>query len=269
MDPDQLYVTIGYYTVPILDRLKWPAPSPNPVRKGEYLLPITSVLLGLSTLAVFLRFYTRTFIIFKVGLDDFLIIPGYIAMIAVNVGQIYSVKAGWGFHVWDFKLENAKLLTISGYTVQIAIAVCCLFTKLSILLSYLRFSPPGLRLWVKITMGFVTAYSIGLLIPIIAACNPLHIYWDNYIRTPDIRDKCLSPFQVRVVQYLICAFNIFADIVMMVLPIPTIWALQMPTRQKWSVVLVFLIWMVSTIAAIVRMGITVKTFQTYDTLCKI
>ncbi|KAF3942209.1 hypothetical protein ABW19_dt0210507 [Dactylella cylindrospora] len=266
MDSSKIYVTIGYYVIALEERLKWPVASPNPVRKGNYLVPVTSVLLGLSTLAVLLRLYTRAFIIYKLGVDDFLIVPGYLAAVATNIGQIFSLQAGWGLHVWDFKLENTRKLAISGYTVQITMAFCCMFTKLSILLSYLRFSPPVLRFWVQATMIFIVAWTLGLIIPSIVACNPPHLYWDSYIRTPEIAAKCLSPYVVRIIQYMLCAFNIFSDIIVMVLPIPTVWHLQMPTKQKWSVVLIFLIWVIATIAAILRLSVTVKTFEQYDTL---
>ncbi|KAF3939742.1 hypothetical protein ABW19_dt0208440 [Dactylella cylindrospora] len=270
MNSSTIYITIGYYQISLAEKLSWPPPNPNPPRKGHYLVPFDSVMLGISTTAMILRLYSRAFIVYRLGIDDLLIIPGYLSAVTLTVAQIISLRAGWGVHVQDFDLANARLLALTGYIVQMTIALCCLFTKLSILLSYLRFSPKsgywfwGLRFWVKVTMVFITVWTLSLTFTLVLSCNPPHIYWDTYIRTPEQAAKCISPYKIRVIQYTICSLNILSDIIVMILPIPTIWSLQMPKRQKWSCILIFLVWAVATVAAILRLWMTIKAFEAFD-----
>ncbi|KAF3930885.1 hypothetical protein ABW19_dt0204970 [Dactylella cylindrospora] len=263
-----VHITIGFYRIPLTEKLSWPPPSPNPPRKGNFLVEFMSVLLGISTIAVILRLYTRAFLLRRLDLDDLFIIPGYLAAIGVNVSEIYTLKAGWGYHVWDFDLNNARLITVAGYSVQITITFSCLFTKLSLLLSYLRFAPPGrrLRFWILATIIFTTAWNLGFIIPCIISCNPPHLYWDTYIRTPEVDAKCLSPVQVRIFQYLLCGFNIISDIITMVLPIPTVWKLQLPRRQKWSLLAIFLAWTIVIVAAVLRLTYSFISFSAFDAL---
>ncbi|EPS39767.1 hypothetical protein H072_6447 [Dactylellina haptotyla CBS 200.50] len=263
LDPNSIYIVIGYYAIKLEERLTFPPPNTiNPERRGHYLVPILSVLLSVSTLATVLRTYTRVFVVRKFGHDDILIIPAYLAALILTIAEIISLDAGWGLHVWDFRLEDARKLTISGYTVQTCMAACCLLTKLSILISYLRFAPSGLRFWAMVTIGFVTLWTLGLMIPLILSCFPPHLYWDTYFRTPGM--KCFSPFTIRILQYTTCSLNILTDIIVLFLPIPTIWNLHMPTRQKWSCVLVFALWTVATIAAVLRLWKTITAFEAFD-----
>ncbi|KAK6507195.1 hypothetical protein TWF481_005645 [Arthrobotrys musiformis] len=259
----ELKIVIGYYEIPLAEKLSWPPPNTvNPQRRGHYLLPILGILLFLSTAATILRIYTRLFVVRTFGHDDILILPAYLAALSIVIAEIKSLEAGWGLHVWDFLLEQTRLLVITGYAVQVSVGVCCWLTKMSILLSYLRFAQGKLRLYVKISLVFVTLWSIALLIPIILSCYPPHLYWDTYLRTPDM--KCFSPFQIRILQYTSCSLNILSDLIILILPIPTVWNLKMPPRQKWTCVLIFMLWTIATIAAILRLEKTVSSFEVFD-----
>ncbi|KAK6332590.1 hypothetical protein TWF730_004249 [Orbilia blumenaviensis] len=256
-------IVIGYYEIPLAEKLSWPPPNTiNPPRKGHYLLPLIGILFAMSTIATALRIYTRLFVLRTFGHDDILILPAYLAALAIIIAEIKSLEAGWGLHVWDFLLEQARLLVISGYVVQVSVGVCCWLTKMSILLSYLRFAQGKLRLWVKLSLVFVTLWSIALLVPMILSCYPPHLYWDYYVRTPDM--KCFSPFQIRILQYTSCSLNIFSDVIILILPLPTVWNLKMPPRQKWTCALIFMLWTVATIAAVLRLANTVTYFQVFD-----
>ncbi|KAF3197763.1 hypothetical protein TWF106_004121 [Orbilia oligospora] len=76
--------------------------------------------------------------------------------------------------------------------------------------------------------------------------------------------KCFSPFQIRILQYTSCSLNILSDVIILVLPIPTVWKLKMPPRQKWTCALIFMLWTIATIAAILRLEKTVSSFEVFD-----
>lgn len=109
----------------------WPTPNyANPERRGPAATIIVSVLLGLVTLILIVRIYTRVRISRGFGLDDVLIIFAYVR---VFLGRHYPLclshgltskqiptaafavlsfvamwKFGWGTHVWDVPIALTK-----------------------------------------------------------------------------------------------------------------------------------------------------------------
>lgn len=236
-----LEITIGYFTINLEESSKWPpANTINPPSKGNYLVPLTSTLLGLSLAAIVSRLYSRAFLVKRFGIDDILILPGFLAVVALTVSMIMSLEYGWGKHIWDNELKNARMTALLGYIVQIACAVAGVFTKLSLLFSYFRFAPKQLRKWIWIVIVFVACWGVGLLMPIVLSCIPINIFWDSLVRGPT--DQCIPASGIRIVQYMQGSLNIFSDLVILVLPLPTIWKLALPSRQKWSVVVILALW---------------------------
>ncbi|KAF3940593.1 hypothetical protein ABW19_dt0209220 [Dactylella cylindrospora] len=257
-------ITIGYFTITFKDILSWPPPNTeNPPVKGEYLIPIVSILLALSTIAIICRIYSRALIVNTFGIDDVLIVPAYLGAVSLIVAEIISLQGGWGRHIWDNDLKDARLLALCGYVAQVSVGFSGMFSKLSILFSYFRFAPKKLRYWVWATIVFVTLWGVGLMVPIILSCVPIELYWNTIFRTPDM--KCLSPLAIRTIQYVQAGLNIFSDLLVLILPIPTIWHLQMPVRQKWSCAVIFTLWITATIAAVLRLWSTAKTIESVDT----
>lgn len=110
------------------------------------------------------------------------------------------------------------------------------FAKISICLLYLRLSPRRtFHVLVFIVIGFVVAYSVSAMIVIIFQCNPIAATWDPALRVLPTT-TCINQVAAYLTQVSI---NIFADLLILILPIPTIWALQLPRRQKISVSSVF------------------------------
>lgn len=108
----------------------WPTPNyVNPERRGPAATIIVSVLLGLVTLILVVRIYTRVRISRGFGLDDVLIIFAYVWFPLVDTHLLseprltskqiptaaFAVlsfvamwKFGWGTHVWDVPIELTK-----------------------------------------------------------------------------------------------------------------------------------------------------------------
>ena len=107
-------------------------------------------------------------------------------------------------------------------------------TKSSILLLYLRiFSPSPLirnliivNLWANI-LFYVVAFFVEMF-----NCVPRAAIWD--VRIQDYH--CLD---VEAAELASAAFNVVSDFAILVLPISTVWTLQMRTKKKLAVVSVF------------------------------
>jgi hypothetical protein len=110
------------------------------------------------------------------------------------------------------------------------------FVKISICCLYLRLSPKRtLRLSVYVVVSFVVAYSFSSILVIIFACNPIAATWDLALEVLPTT-TCIDEPAAYIAQ---AGINIFADLVILILPMRTIWGLQLPLRQKISVSSVF------------------------------
>lgn len=110
------------------------------------------------------------------------------------------------------------------------------FAKCSILAFYLRLSQDRtFRILVYITIGFISAYATSGVMVIIFSCNPIAASWDL-----DLAALPTTTCVNRPVNYLAQAsFNIFSDIVIILLPIRTVWNLQMRLGQRLSIIAIF------------------------------
>lgn len=113
--------------------------------------------------------------------------------------------------------------------------------KLSIFLLYLRIFTLEQRTRIVIYCGIALTsifYTFSTLFPIIV-CSP---------RKGETR--FVSQFSSRCAQentlgYIMTAFNVISDHYILVIPMPIVWKLQLPTRKKVEVSAVFLIGILS------------------------
>ena len=100
------------------------------------------------------------------------------------------------------------------------------FAKLSILFLYRRLSPVRwFRYCIYFVMGVIAAYSIAILFALIFPCKPIAANWDVTITN----GKCADKAKI----YLATAgVNIVTDLLILALPIPMVWNLQMARRTR-------------------------------------
>jgi hypothetical protein len=78
----------------------------------------------------------------------------------------------------------------------------------------------------------VVGYTVGISLSLIFACNPIEKSWDVTITT----GACIS----RPALYITTAvLGVATDIVLLLLPVPMVLKLQMPTFQKAGLLLMF------------------------------
>jgi hypothetical protein len=111
-------------------------------------------------------------------------------------------------------------------------STCVSFAKLSILVFYLRLSPEKKFRWAVFGLiGIVIAYTVTYLIVIFAICNPVALNWDL-----TLDGKCISRMAPMMV---LSVANICIDIAILVIPVHVVIPLQMPKRQKISLIFLF------------------------------
>lgn len=104
--------------------------------------------------------------------------------------------------------------------------------KLSIMFFYLRvFVNKGLRIGVKIAMAVTLLWSAGNIIQVFVICRPFRSSWD--ITVPGVCGNRQGSF------IAIGVFNVVTDFIILLLPIPTVWGLQMRKSAKVALTGVF------------------------------
>jgi hypothetical protein len=106
--------------------------------------------------------------------------------------------------------------------------------KLSVMLFYLRvFVNRGLRLATKLALGFVATWSAANILQVFLICRP---FAKTYSLT--VEGTCGDQIASFIA---IGAFNIITDIIIITLPLPTVWSLKMSTAGKLGITGVFLV----------------------------
>ncbi|RYN50785.1 hypothetical protein AA0114_g5830 [Alternaria tenuissima] len=145
------------------------------------------------------------------------------------------MKSGLGYHMWEVKTEDYELPFQKWTLVGIILyATSLAFSKLSILLFYLRLSPQkGFRTLVHMLIACVIVYATVYDLVSTFGCRPIAATWD-LTRLPGA--VCMN----QLTKYMaLSVLNIVIDVITLVLPIPVVARLQMSRRRKITVCGIF------------------------------
>jgi hypothetical protein len=135
------------------------------------------------------------------------------------------------------------------YIAAVTYVLCGSFAKLSLLVFYLRISPEK---WFRIatwtTIFIISAYTTGIALALIFACQPIARMWDVTIT----EGFCLNLPSLYIA---IAVSNIASDVVLFFLPLPMVVKLHIPLRQKIGLFFIFGIGSMTVITSIVRVSI--------------
>ena len=126
---------------------------------------------------------------------------------------------------WSAQMEYVSFITF----------VCALaFAKLSVLHLYLRIFDlqRSFRITVWIVYGLNLAWGISFFFGYIWKCAPIPDYW----MTANLTGRCLP----NKFNYAFAFSNIILDAIILILPLPMVWSLNMSRRQKIVISGVFL-----------------------------
>ncbi|TQS36311.1 hypothetical protein Golomagni_03243 [Golovinomyces magnicellulatus] len=179
-----------------------------------------------------LRFWVRFAMLKSRGLDDLLLIVAVIFSILLSASCFLSDKLGLGNQTWQLtsldstqKIKIASNITKALYGCYFAYPTAIIFTKLSIMATYLRVLPPGHLRRSTIALSVVTVvFWVASIFAIIFTCIPLQAAWDQRVigRCYDI----LNFFMIS------SSFHILLDVLLCILPIPIVWSLSLPKTQR-------------------------------------
>jgi hypothetical protein len=134
-----------------------------------------------------------------------------------------------------------------------------ILSKLTLCFFYYRLSP---SLWYQYSVYFTgflcTASLVGIWFSVLFACKPIAAGWDVRM---SVGATCINRPPIYITQ---AAFGCITDVMLLVLPIPTVIGLQMSTRQKLGLVGLFAIGSITLITSIVRLVLLLPSLSNPD-----
>lgn len=265
-----MYVSLNLPLLPILSSLSlsqrlavqvaimtWVSnvtPAVDTISQWRSIFAICAVLSMMSLIIVSLRIWV-SFRGHGLGAND------YMAMLAVVFGLVYStlaiVQTKYGLGL-PLKLRSTvpsdalafKQANFAGRPIyQLGVS----FFKISLLLSYLRLIQDTDQRTYEITVWFaITVIFIGHLgssLALVFACKPVSFSWSLPVEGDMEHPTCLNVSSAGVGYSII---TIVSDILVVMLPIPILVKLNIPTRKKVGIIGLFLLGLFTTICSIMR-----------------
>ncbi|KAH7124762.1 hypothetical protein EDB81DRAFT_872415 [Dactylonectria macrodidyma] len=232
----------------------------HPLRKNDVAAYISA---GVGLFLAFLFFaqflYVKLWVLRKADGEAACLTLSWIFSIATQAILIRSFyNRLMGLHVWEMTLvqfdESSKIMVLT----PILYAVETGFAKASLIVFYYKLSPQKLWKWSIYGVFFlVVGYNTAIFFAIIFACKPLQKNWKASMSG----GTCINRPAIYVAT---AALGILTDLVLLVMPIPMIVRLQMPSPQKTGLILLFIIGSATLVTSIVRMVLLLPILRDGD-----
>ncbi|GES57531.1 hypothetical protein ATEIFO6365_0001081900 [Aspergillus terreus] len=213
-----------------------------------YTLPVSIVFITLAVIIVLLRLYTRYCFVRTPGWDDAVIVAALLADIVFFTFIILEIKYGMGKdqsevspHDLHHQLK-ALWASIPLYNLTLN------FAKASVTLLYMRLfsSTKDYRIILVFTLVAVIITGLYMVFSTFFFCTPVRAFWDRSI--PDA--YCLPE---AVIWPLNAGIQISTDAWLVILPMPVLFRLRLPRRQKCALIFVFALGLFVCATSIVRL----------------
>lgn len=132
-----------------------------------------------------------------------------------------------GVHAWEISMDDYALYSRLILAAPLTYAICMACAKAALCLFYGRLSPGVVfQIAVKATLILSVGAYLGIFFSLLFACRPIAASWDPLLAPTA---QCANRAAIYIATALI---GIITDVMLLVLPLPTIWRLQMPVKQK-------------------------------------
>ncbi|KAF2274262.1 uncharacterized protein EI97DRAFT_444269 [Westerdykella ornata] len=192
-----------------------------------------AVTIALNIIAALLfggRIWTRTFPVFRMGPDDYLILLAYPLVLVDSILLLVSVPYGFGADLANMTMvdieEQLKYVTVS----QPIWAWSMCVIKCSVTAMLLRLEND--KFWRRFLWGMIGVHillAVYCTIALTTQCIPLSGSWDLLKLKPA---KCWSAEAVRASSIASSAVNIASDIILALMPINFLRKVQRPMRER-------------------------------------
>ncbi|KAG4443677.1 hypothetical protein IFR05_000863 [Cadophora sp. M221] len=223
---------------------------------------VEAVILGPITLScVAARIYSKRKFSTALGLDDHFILAATSFYSGTIPLYIVNTVLGFGKHFWTIDPLKIRVLLVIFYIGELSYLTTMPLIKLSILFFYLRiFQRRGFRISVWVMIAFVASAGVAFVVTGTVQCIPISRSFDR-----SISGKCID---LNALAYANSGIGILQDIIILVLPFPEIVYLNMRTRKKVLLLLMFSLGTLAVLTSILRLpylhDFATSTDQTWD-----
>ncbi|KAH8695604.1 putative integral membrane protein [Talaromyces proteolyticus] len=231
---------------------------------------------------VLLRVFTRVWFVQGLKIDDYIMIVAGLLTLFYGIDVCLQTHYGFGYHWKDLvdparftnslKVDDqpnyyndaANIESQLFYGGELVYYINVGLTKISLLILYLRLfvtqSYNKLRLLTWVLLYFTTAVTITWTFCIMLQCNPVALAWDK-----TLKGTCIN---MTAVFYSHAGINILLDFIVYIMPIPLLWSVNRPLRERLALIVIFAIGGFVCIMGIVRLQslrkATVSTDPSWD-----
>ncbi|KAH7021451.1 uncharacterized protein B0I36DRAFT_425109 [Microdochium trichocladiopsis] len=188
-----------------------------------------------------------------IGLDDILILLAAPLGVGMLVCQGFLSMVGTGYELKDNMqfAVNAPFIFFMAFCMEVIYVPCLALSKASMLLFYRRvFSTPGMQRAVDIALGLVVVWTIAFECACIFLCNPVSFFWNRFGE-----GQC-GDFLAMICTLI--ATNALGDLIVMIMPMRTVWSLQMKKTEKIGIMSSFALGLACIVIAIFRVIYLIK-----------
>ncbi|KAK3989319.1 hypothetical protein QBC44DRAFT_291130 [Cladorrhinum sp. PSN332] len=208
-----------------------------------------SFLWAINGVVVFFRLLGR-FRGIGIGLDDVLAVVAF-AFAGASIGFNASVYVSGVGHDFDPNspyfpalLNNLSFMLKMTFIFTLFYIWALIALKLSQLWFYYRAFSVQLKVWIYASGAVISIWGIIMTFVFTFLCTPVNLQW-----TLDRPGKCMD--QITVLKSIIMS-NVLTDLLIVVLPMRTVWTLQMRKTEKFAVAGCFAIGLACVLIGIVR-----------------
>ncbi|CAO2653666.1 Nn.00g030770.m01.CDS01 [Neocucurbitaria sp. VM-36] len=206
------------------------------------------------------RLYTKIRLMRVFQIDDVTVILAWILSVATQ-GLLVAgfITRCIGVHGWEIPIEDFGLYSRLILAAPLTYAPCCALTKISLCIFYSRLSPSRLFLLAVWTTVFICAGAYtGIFFSLVFACKPIAASWNPLLLGTAV---CINRGAIYIATAVI---GVVTDVILIALPIPTIWGLQMPMKQKIGLTAIFGIGSITMVTSIVRLVVLLPSLTNPD-----
>ncbi|KAJ5766089.1 uncharacterized protein N7511_003705 [Penicillium nucicola] len=225
-------------------------PHGKPEHWEAVLINVPIVCTGVATACYALRLFSRYLLDHKLRIEDGMMGAGVICTWGVAICIVYSAVhgVGTGESIWDLPREQRLRIALSNWILQKFWPVAQVFVKVSILIFLRRLLSvvDWARHAATALMVFVVAWGVAAFIANTFQCWPVQYFWIK-----SIKGSCISG--QTTLYTIIGAFSVVEDVLILALPLPIVWNLQMRLRDKIQLTFLFLMGCLVFVFSILRL----------------
>ncbi|KAI1346045.1 hypothetical protein F5Y01DRAFT_298824 [Xylaria sp. FL0043] len=233
----------------------------SPTQGGVYV--VSSVLVVASSACVVLRYKARRLRVAKWWVDDWLVLCALLLQWGLAIILIYGATQGTiGTHTKINPKTGAVIVTPHEDQISLFGAISAILTilalgtlKSSVVMFYRRiFVGDKFRRISSIILLLIILWTTAFFFATVFECNRhnLNLIWKS-IKT--FLGQCQK---YKTIQLAHCASDVLTDLVVLSLPMPSIWRLNMAVRRKVLLSVIFFIGFISVAAGTARLVIVAE-----------